>query len=78
MRKLGYPLAPMVLASVLAQMLETSLKQSLVLSGSSPLIFFTRPISASFIGLAFIMIAWGLWLNFRGRGAELAADDGEA
>lgn len=78
MRKLGYPLAPMVLASVLAQMLETSLKQSLVLSGGSPLIFFTRPISASFIGLAFIMIAWGLWLNFRGRGAELAADDGEA
>ncbi|QGP92911.1 Tripartite tricarboxylate transporter TctA family protein [Neomoorella glycerini] len=77
MRKLGFPLAPMVLATVLAQMLETSLKQSLVLSNGSPLIFFTRPIAAVFMLLAVVMIAWGLWLQFSGRGAELAADDSD-
>src|SRR5512136_1436366 len=32
MRKLGYPIAPMVLATVLAPMLETSLQQSLLIS----------------------------------------------
>ncbi|MGB9860313.1 MAG: tripartite tricarboxylate transporter permease, partial [Moorellaceae bacterium] len=78
MRKLGFPLAPMVLATVLAQMLETSLKQSLVLSDGSPLIFFTRPISVAFMIIAIAMVVWGLWLQFRGRSAELAAEDGEA
>ncbi|GEA16864.1 hypothetical protein E308F_31100 [Moorella sp. E308F] len=77
MRKLGFPLAPMVLATVLAQMLETSLKQPLVLSDGSPLIFFTRPIVAVFMLLAVVMIAWGLWLQFSGWGAELAADDSD-
>ena len=37
MRKLGYPVAPMVLASVLAQMLETSMGQALLISQGSPL-----------------------------------------
>ncbi|WXJ81474.1 hypothetical protein MHLNE_08250 [Moorella humiferrea] len=77
MRKLGFPLAPMVLATVLAQMLETSLKQSLVLSSGSPLIFFTRPIAAAFMFLAIIMIVWGLWLQFSGRSAQLAADESD-
>ena len=37
MRKFGYPVAPMVLASVLAQMLETALGQALLISqGSVP------------------------------------------
>ena len=47
MRKLGFPIAPMVLASVLAQMLETSFQQSLLISQGSPLIFFNRPIAAA-------------------------------
>jgi len=38
MRKFKFPMAPMVLASVLAQMLETSLSQSLVISQGSPVI----------------------------------------
>ncbi|MGI9859945.1 hypothetical protein SDD30_01000 [Moorella naiadis] len=37
----------------------------------SPLIFFTRPLAAVF------MVAWGLWLQFSGRGKELAADDSD-
>src|SRR5512136_1707035 len=35
MRKLGYPIAPMVLATVLAHMLETSLQQALLISRGS-------------------------------------------
>src|SRR5450759_766319 len=54
MRKLGFPVAPMVLASVLAQMLETSMGQALLISQGSPLIFSTRPISAVFMVLAFL------------------------
>jgi len=54
MRKFGYPVAPMVLASVLAQMLETSLQQSLLISQGSAMIFVTRPSPQS---------SWG-WRSF--------------
>jgi putative tricarboxylic transport membrane protein len=46
MRKYKFEGAPMVLAFVLGPMLETSLRQSLLLSDGSFLIFFTRPIAA--------------------------------
>ncbi len=75
MRKLGFPMAPMVLASVLAQMLETSLQQSLLISRGSPLIFFTRPIAATFMALAFLSIIRGVWLELRSRAPEVAEED---
>jgi len=65
MRKLGFPVAPVVLASVLAQMLETSLQQALLISQGSPLIFFTRPISLTFMVLSAISILWGLWVQLK-------------
>lgn len=40
-----FPIAPLVIAFVIGGQLETSLRQSLILSDNSPLIFFTRPIS---------------------------------
>lgn len=70
MRKLKFPLAPMVLATVLAQMLETSLSQSLVISRGSPSIFFTRPIAAVFMGLAFVSIVRGFWVQIKYKRPE--------
>jgi putative tricarboxylic transport membrane protein len=46
MLKFGIPRAPLVLALVLASLMETSLRQSLLLSFGSPVIFIERPISA--------------------------------
>jgi len=53
MKKLKYPGAPMVLALVLGQLLETSLRQSLILSEGSFSIFFARPISTILMVIAF-------------------------
>jgi putative tricarboxylic transport membrane protein len=78
MRKLGFPIAPMVLASVLAQMLETSLQQSLLISQGSVAIFFTRPIAAVFTALALLSIGRGIWLQVRTRAPEVAEEDAEA
>ncbi len=75
MRKLGFPVAPMVLATVIAQMMETSLGQSLLISQGSPLIFFTRPISAVFMGLAFLSIGRGIWIQVRSKAPEVAIDE---
>ncbi|MBM4312719.1 MAG: tripartite tricarboxylate transporter permease, partial [Deltaproteobacteria bacterium] len=77
MRKLGFPIAPMVLASVLAQMLETALGQALLMSQGSPLIFFTRPISAVFMALAFLSIGRGIWSQVRAKAPEVVTDDAE-
>jgi putative tricarboxylic transport membrane protein len=77
MRKLGYPVAPMVLASVLAQMLETSMGQALLISQGSPLIFFTRPISAVFMVLAFLSIGRGIWAQIKAKAPEVVTEDAE-
>jgi putative tricarboxylic transport membrane protein len=77
MRKLGFPIAPMVLATVIAQMMETSLGQSLLLSQGSPLIFFTRPISAVFMGLAFVSIGRGIWVQMRSKAPEVAIEEAD-
>jgi len=44
MKKFKYDGAPLVLAMVLGPLLDNSLRQSLLLSGGSPMIFITRPI----------------------------------
>src|SRR5512135_2499988 len=75
MRKLGFPVAPMVLASVLAKMLETALGQSLLISRGSPVIFFTRSISAIFMLLAFLSIGRGIWAQIKAKAPEVVTDD---
>ncbi len=52
MKKLKYPGAPLILALVLGQLLENSLRQSLILSLGDPRIFFTRPISGTIMAIA--------------------------
>ncbi len=77
MRKFGFPIAPLVLASVLAQMLETSLQQSLLISQGSPFIFFTRPISLAFMILSAISIVWGLWGQMKKKEGTILVETDE-
>jgi putative tricarboxylic transport membrane protein len=46
LRRLGYPIAPLVLGIVLGDLMEKGLRRGLVLSDGSMLPFLTRPISA--------------------------------
>ena len=56
MRKFGYEAAPLVLAFVIGPVLEQALRQSLLISGGSLLIFITKPISAVALGIAFLLL----------------------
>ncbi len=56
MRKLDFPAAPAVLALVLGQQLETSLRQSLLISRGSLEIFVTRPIAVTLLALALAVL----------------------
>ena len=55
MRKFKYEAAPLILAFILGPLLEQSLRQSLLISGGSFMIFITRPISGIVLGVAFIL-----------------------
>jgi len=55
-KKLDYPLAPLVLALVLGDMAENALRQSLIMSQGSPLIFFRRPISGAISAVAIFFL----------------------
>jgi putative tricarboxylic transport membrane protein len=57
MMKLDFPRAPLVLAVVLAPLLETSLRQSLLLSFGSLLIFVQRPLAAVLLALVLVSLA---------------------
>jgi len=59
-KKFEYESAPLILAFVLGPMLELNLRQSLILSNGSFLIFFKRPISAVIIIISLIFIASSL------------------
>ena len=56
MRKLDYPLAPAVLAIVLGPLAEPALRQSLLISGGDPSIFFTRTYSGPIMVIAIIFL----------------------
>ena len=78
MRKFEFPVAPMVLATVLAKLMETSFMQSLVMSKGSPLIFLTRPISAAFILLTILSVASGIWLRRQAKAKQVELEESDS
>jgi len=74
MRKFEYEPAPLVLAYVLAPMLENALRQSLILSGGSFGIFMVRPISAGCLLVAAALLFSSLLPMIRRRREEIVAE----
>lgn len=59
-KKFDYDPAPLVLGAILAPIFELSFRQALAMSGGSYTIFFTRPISATMLGLAIVLVLLAL------------------
>ncbi len=55
LRKFRYEAAPLILAFVLGPLLEDALRQSLIISEGDPMIFFSRPISATLFVAVFLL-----------------------
>jgi putative tricarboxylic transport membrane protein len=70
MRKFGYEGAPLILAFVLGPMLENALRQSLLMSKGSFMIFVTRPISGIALGFAFLLLLSNLFPYFKKQRAR--------
>ncbi len=72
-KKLGYPLAPLVVALVLGDMTEQAFRQSLIMGQGSPAIFFTRPISAFFVLVALAVFLLPFVRNLAAKGRRRPA-----
>jgi putative tricarboxylic transport membrane protein len=75
MKKLRYEAPPLILAYVLGPMLEYSLKQSLMVSRGSFKIFFSRPISATCLIIAIILVIIPIIPKLRKRRPGAAIPD---
>ena len=76
MRKFGYEPAPLVLAFVLGPMLENNLRKSLILSQGDLMTFVTRPISATCLALAVVLLIGPLLPSLRKKRELVALDEG--
>ena len=73
LRKLNYPVAPAVLAIVLGPLAERSMRQSLIGSQGDIFTFVNpaeHPISLSCIVIAFLLMLYPMFLNFRKKWAK--------
>jgi putative tricarboxylic transport membrane protein len=68
MKKLGLEAAPLILAFILGPLLETASRQSLLLSGGSFWIFFSRPVSAALLGIVGVLILFNIYRAITQKG----------
>ncbi len=78
MRKLDYPMAPMVLAIVLGPLAEASMRQALLQSGGSLMVFIERPISGPIVGVAMLLFLMPVFKAFKRRRANGDASGDES
>jgi TctA family transporter len=63
--KLGCEPAPLILGFILGPLMEENLRRSLVISRGDPMVFIQRPISATLLVAALLMLALIVLPQFR-------------
>jgi putative tricarboxylic transport membrane protein len=67
LRKLKIPTSPLILGLILGKMVESNLQRTLVVSRGNLLTIFTRPLSATFLSVTFLLMVLPLIMNFLKR-----------
>jgi putative tricarboxylic transport membrane protein len=78
LRKMKYPLAPLVVALVLGDSTERELRKALIAGQGDPAIFFSSPLATAMIVLAFVILLLPFLRNLRSRGRAPSATSGAA
>jgi TctA family transporter len=69
MLKLKFEPAPLLLGFILGPLMEEHLRRAMLLSRGDLGVFIERPISASFLGITALLLAWAIYATIRGRSA---------
>jgi putative tricarboxylic transport membrane protein len=56
LRRTGYPVAPLILGTILGPLMETQFRRALSYSNGDPTVFITRPLSGAILALAAILV----------------------
>jgi putative tricarboxylic transport membrane protein len=75
LRKADFPAGPLVLALILGPMAESNLRRALVISQGDASVFFTRPISLTFLVLTALSLLLPLWRRRLVRPKEPEPED---
>ena len=75
MRRLDWPMTPLILGYLMGSLFEQSFRQSLGISNGDVSIFFSRPISAACIVGAVVVIVLTTWLKRRSKAIARLVDD---
>jgi putative tricarboxylic transport membrane protein len=75
MRKMDFPLPPMLLGVVLSDMIELAFRQSLSLSKGSWLIFVQRPMAAVLLVMFIVVSTWQVYAIIKSGRARWESDD---
>ena len=73
MKKLNYPLAPLVLALVLGDRAEDAFRQSMLMAQGDLRIFFSNWLVGSIVALALLLLIWPAFSRWRARMRKPAA-----
>jgi putative tricarboxylic transport membrane protein len=76
MKKLRFPVAPIILAMVLGYLVESNYRTALVSSQGDYMIFITDPVSLLFLVLSLVSLLTPLWRRLRaGRTPQAQVDE---
>ena len=64
-RAANYPLAPVVIGTILGPLLENNLRRSLLISRDGYWIFLERPVSATLMAINVLLILGAIWMTIR-------------
>lgn len=67
MRMLSFPAPPLLLGFVLGPLMEEHFRRAMLISQGDFTIFFTRPISATVMAIAILLLLWGFWSSWKTR-----------
>jgi TctA family transporter len=67
--------APMILGFILGPLMEENLRRAMLLSRGDPLVFFQKPISASFLLAAIVLLAIIAAPNIRKKRSEVFVEE---
>lgn len=69
LRLLRFEPAPLLLGFILGPLMEQYLRRAMAISRGDPMVFLERPVSATFLALAGLLLVWTLWTGLRRRPA---------
>jgi putative tricarboxylic transport membrane protein len=76
LRKYSYELAPFVLALVLGPLMETNFRNALIISEGNFMIFLTKPISATLLSIAALLLLSTAFSSYRKAKTKIIEEAG--